>query len=222
MSAGADLKPLSLRREGDGLAIDWRDGAQTFVTWAKLRKNCPCASCNEDRQKPPDPFKLLSDKELTAGAPQPAKMRPAATTPTRSPGTTATTPASTRWNCSATSSEPEVSPRNTHATRSAADSLPRRPAHHRRRQRQGRRRQVDRRRQPRPGPPACTASGSACMDADIYGPSVPIMMGLGHVDPQTTPLPAREVRPEAHVDGLPASTPDKARHLRGPMVAQVR
>src|SRR5436853_5053203 len=27
------------------------------------------------------------------------------------------------------------------------------------------------------------------MDADIYGPSVPIMMGVGTVDPQTTPFP---------------------------------
>src|ERR1700751_3067569 len=27
------------------------------------------------------------------------------------------------------------------------------------------------------------------MDADIYGPSVPIMMGLGTVDPQTTEFP---------------------------------
>jgi DUF971 family protein len=74
MSAGADLKPLSLRREGDGLAIDWADGTRTFVAWATLRKNCPCASCNEDRQKPPDPFKLLSDKDVIAGAPQPTKM----------------------------------------------------------------------------------------------------------------------------------------------------
>ena len=76
MSAGADLKPTSLRREGDGLAIDWTDGARTFVSFQSLRKNCPCASCNEDRQKPPDPFKLLSDREVTAGAPQPAKMLP--------------------------------------------------------------------------------------------------------------------------------------------------
>jgi DUF971 family protein len=75
MSAGADLKPLALRREGDGLAIDWTDGARTLVAWQKLRKNCPCASCNEERQKPPDPFKLLSDKEL-GGPPQPAKMVP--------------------------------------------------------------------------------------------------------------------------------------------------
>ena len=75
MSAGPDLKPLSLRREGDGLAVDWADGARTFVTWTRLRKNCPCASCNEERQKPPDPFKLLSDKDLS-GPPQPAKMLP--------------------------------------------------------------------------------------------------------------------------------------------------
>jgi len=75
MSAGAELKPLTLRREGDGLAIEWADGACTFVAWQKLRKNCPCASCNEERQKPPDPFRLLSDKDL-AGPPHPARMVP--------------------------------------------------------------------------------------------------------------------------------------------------
>jgi DUF971 family protein len=76
MSAGADLKPLSLRREGDGLAIDWADGAKTFVPFQALRKNCPCASCNEERQKPPDPFKLLSDRDVAGGPPQPTKMLP--------------------------------------------------------------------------------------------------------------------------------------------------
>src|SRR5262249_1830608 len=76
MSAGAELKPLSLRREGDGLAIDWSDGKHTFVTWRMLRQNCPGASCNEARQKPADPFKVLSEKEVTAGAPQPVRMVP--------------------------------------------------------------------------------------------------------------------------------------------------
>jgi DUF971 family protein len=74
MSVAPELKPISLRREGDGLAIDWSDGAKTFVAWQTLRKNCPCASCNEERQKPADPFKLVSDREVSAGAPQPAKM----------------------------------------------------------------------------------------------------------------------------------------------------
>ena len=69
-----ELRPLSLKREGDGLKIEWSDGVVTFATWRHLRVNCPCASCNEERQKPPDPFKLLSDKDVIAGAPQPTKM----------------------------------------------------------------------------------------------------------------------------------------------------
>lgn len=74
--AGVPSDPTSIRREGDGLAIDWSDGGKTFVTWRKLRTACPCATCNEERQKPANPFKLLSDRELTAGAPQPSKMVP--------------------------------------------------------------------------------------------------------------------------------------------------
>jgi DUF971 family protein len=75
MSA-AELKPTSLRREGDGLAIDWSDGVRSFVAFRRLRQNCPCASCNESRQKPADPFKLLSDREVEAGSPQPVRMSP--------------------------------------------------------------------------------------------------------------------------------------------------
>jgi DUF971 family protein len=72
----SELKPLSLRREGDGLAIDWNDGVKTFVTWAYLRKQCPCASCVDLREKPADPFKLLSPQELAVGAPSPVAMHP--------------------------------------------------------------------------------------------------------------------------------------------------
>ena len=42
------MRPVSLKREGDGLKIEWSDGATTFATWRHLR-NCPCASCIEDR-----------------------------------------------------------------------------------------------------------------------------------------------------------------------------
>jgi DUF971 family protein len=70
------LKPLSLRREGDGLLIDWNDGLRTFVSFETLRANCPCASCLEERSKPPDPFRVLSPKELTAGPPRPVRMEP--------------------------------------------------------------------------------------------------------------------------------------------------
>jgi DUF971 family protein len=76
MSAAGDPKPLSLRREGDGLAIDWADGIRTFVGFQKLRKSCPCASCREEREKPADPFKLVSERELLAGSPTPSKMLP--------------------------------------------------------------------------------------------------------------------------------------------------
>ena len=53
-----------------------------------------------------------------------------------------------------------------------------REAHHRRRLGQGRRRQVDDRGQPgaRPGRP--TASATGLLDADIYGPSMPRMLGV--------------------------------------------
>jgi DUF971 family protein len=68
------LKPLALRREGDGLRIDWADGASTFVAWRRLRANCPCAACQEDRAKPPDPFRVLSEREVSAGAPAPVAM----------------------------------------------------------------------------------------------------------------------------------------------------
>lgn len=72
----ATLRPLSLRREGDGLRIEWADGLNTFVTWRQLRANCPCAGCQDERAKPPDPFRVLNPREVAAGAPAPVKMRP--------------------------------------------------------------------------------------------------------------------------------------------------
>jgi ATP-binding protein involved in chromosome partitioning len=68
---------------------------------------------------------------------------------------------------------------------------------------------------------ALRMSGQAVglMDADIYGPSVPIMFGLGTVDPQTTPFPL-------HKHGLRLMSmgfmvdPNQAVIWRGPKVAQ--
>ena len=71
-----DLRPTALKREGDGLKIAWSDGVSTFVTWRHLRKNCPCASCIEERAAPPDPFRVLSPQEAAAGPPAPVSMRP--------------------------------------------------------------------------------------------------------------------------------------------------
>lgn len=68
------LKPLSLRREGDGLLIEWNDDVRTFIAWKELRTQCPCATCLDERAKPPNPLHILSAGEMAAGAPQPVKM----------------------------------------------------------------------------------------------------------------------------------------------------
>jgi DUF971 family protein len=70
------LVPQAMRREGEGLRVDWSDGVSTFVAWRTLRKQCPCATCNEDRSKPADPFRVLSAAEVAAGAPNPVAMAP--------------------------------------------------------------------------------------------------------------------------------------------------
>jgi ATP-binding protein involved in chromosome partitioning len=55
------------------------------------------------------------------------------------------------------------------------------------------------------------------MDADIYGPSVPIMMGVGHVDPQTTAFPIERYGLRLMSMGF-LVRPDQAVIWRGPMV----
>jgi DUF971 family protein len=69
------LRPLSLSKEGeDRLIIQWNDGHRGVYTWQHLRRNCPCAGCNEEREKPPDPFRILKPGEL-------APLKPVAITP---------------------------------------------------------------------------------------------------------------------------------------------
>jgi DUF971 family protein len=75
VSADVDaLRPLSLRREGERLIIEWNDGFRGFIPLRKLRDACPCAGCLEKRRQPSDPFRVLSDKELQAGSPMPVAM----------------------------------------------------------------------------------------------------------------------------------------------------
>lgn len=76
MSVVSAPSPLALRREGDGLLIEWSDGTRTFATWRHLRANCPCASCIEKRNQPANPLQVLSPQELAAGAPEPLQMSP--------------------------------------------------------------------------------------------------------------------------------------------------
>lgn len=67
-------RPTSLARDGNRLVIAWDDGFHGFVPFAELRAKCPCATCNEERQKPPNPFHVLSDREVAAGDPVPVAM----------------------------------------------------------------------------------------------------------------------------------------------------
>src|SRR5262245_23599308 len=55
------------------------------------------------------------------------------------------------------------------------------------------------------------------MDADIYGPSVPIMMGLGTVDGRTTPMPLEKYGLKLMSMGFLVD-PNQAVIWRGPMV----
>jgi DUF971 family protein len=74
-SGSGPLLPVSLRKEGDDrLVIDWNDGHRGVVTWQHLRDNCPCAGCREQREKPPDPFRILKPNELVPL--RPVAMKP--------------------------------------------------------------------------------------------------------------------------------------------------
>lgn len=69
------VRPIALRKEGDDrLLINWSDGHHSVHTWHKLRENCPCAGCRDEREKPADPFRILKPAEL-------APLKPVGITP---------------------------------------------------------------------------------------------------------------------------------------------
>jgi len=43
------MKVLDCQVVGTELAIKWDDGEETFVPLEKLRRNCPCAGCQGER-----------------------------------------------------------------------------------------------------------------------------------------------------------------------------
>src|SRR5712692_7663693 len=55
------------------------------------------------------------------------------------------------------------------------------------------------------------------MDADIYGPSIPLMMGVAQVDPRTTPFPIEQYGLKLMSMGFIVN-PNQAVIWRGPMV----
>ena len=81
---------------------------------------------------------------------------------------------------------------------------------------QGGRRQVDDGRGDRLRPASPTARSVGLMDADVYGPSIPHLVGaIGPADGAGRADPAdRGRRPEADVDGLPARARTRRHHAR--------
>jgi DUF971 family protein len=60
----AEVRDASL---ADGaLQIEWGDGHHSALPLALLRAKCPCATCREVREAPPDPFRVLSASEAAA------------------------------------------------------------------------------------------------------------------------------------------------------------
>lgn len=64
-STSPSLRPTSLAKEGDvALRIEWNDGHHGRISWKTLRNDCPCAGCRDEREKPPDPLRVLKPSEL--------------------------------------------------------------------------------------------------------------------------------------------------------------
>ena len=69
------LRPVALQKAGDDrLLIDWSDGHKSEYLWTHLREKCPCAGCQEEHMKPPDPFRILKPSEM-------APLKPVSITP---------------------------------------------------------------------------------------------------------------------------------------------
>ena len=52
--------PTKLERAGDDvLIIEWSDGQRRRYLMRELREACPCATCREKRDAPPQPANLL-------------------------------------------------------------------------------------------------------------------------------------------------------------------
>jgi DUF971 family protein len=70
VSGPGPLMPVALSKDGpDRLRITWSDGHESVYAWKHLRAHCPCAGCREEREQPPDPFRILKPSELVPLAP---------------------------------------------------------------------------------------------------------------------------------------------------------
>jgi DUF971 family protein len=55
--------PRSLKGDETALAIVWSDGRHDRIAWAKLRDQCPCATCRVRRAEPPPALNVITPAE---------------------------------------------------------------------------------------------------------------------------------------------------------------
>jgi len=77
------MKPLNIERIGNELAVQWDDGAESYIPLERLRRSCPCAGCkgemdilgnlykNPDRPLAPNAFELVRVGRVGGYAVQP-------------------------------------------------------------------------------------------------------------------------------------------------------
>jgi DUF971 family protein len=69
------VRPTKLELRGDDrLLIAWSDGVNREITFRELRSGCPCATCREQRAKPPEPAGLGSLPVLSLAEAQPLRI----------------------------------------------------------------------------------------------------------------------------------------------------
>lgn len=73
----APIRPRTLERQGEELLrIVWNDGRVGTVPWSRLRQACPCALCREERERPPNPLRVLKESEIPRGPLKPTALVP--------------------------------------------------------------------------------------------------------------------------------------------------
>ncbi len=82
MEAAADPKSVKVNvTTGTGVEIEWKDGHQSAYSFPFLRDACPCALCNEEREKdgrhPGDPIKPIAGSlPMFKAAARPTEVKP--------------------------------------------------------------------------------------------------------------------------------------------------
>ncbi len=59
------MRPADIQQIGGELAIKWDDGRESFITMESLRRHCPCAGCQGERDIMGNLYKG-EDQPLTA------------------------------------------------------------------------------------------------------------------------------------------------------------